>query len=61
MNKKKNKKDIIKALKELKKFRIKKNYNKVNLDEKNPGWEESEENYLKSQKDWLEKVSKKKK
>ncbi|MGE4518264.1 MAG: hypothetical protein AB7E04_01995 [Desulfobacteraceae bacterium] len=60
-DKEKNKKSLFRALKDLKKFRIKKNPDKVDLDEKNPGWQESEEEYLKTQKEWLEKVNKKKK
>jgi hypothetical protein len=57
----KNKKTLFEALKSLKNFRIKKNPQKISPEIDNPGWQESEEEYLKTQKEWLEKVNKKSK
>lgn len=56
-----NKQNLIKALKSLSSFRIKENENKIDLQMTNPGWQESEDEYKKSQKEWLDRVAKKKK
>ncbi|PID78002.1 MAG: hypothetical protein CSB21_02615 [Deltaproteobacteria bacterium] len=60
MKRKPEKTDLSFLLKGLSSFNIKKNPHKKDLLVENPGWKESEEEYLKAQKKWLEKVGKKK-
>jgi hypothetical protein len=51
---------FVSAFKIMKNFKIWQNPKSIDLNEKNPGWHESEEDYLKRQKEWLDKVNKKK-
>lgn len=57
---KKNKNLLINALKKLNNFKIKQNKDCVDINTKNPGWHESEEDYQKKQRDWLNKINKNK-
>ncbi|MGM0418014.1 MAG: hypothetical protein ACQEQS_04770 [Thermodesulfobacteriota bacterium] len=56
-----NEKNFFQALKELAaSFKIKKNKNKTDLNQENPGWAETEDEYQQAQKEWLNKVKKRK-
>jgi|AntRauTorckE6833_2_1112554.scaffolds.fasta_scaffold135442_1 hypothetical protein len=55
-----NEKKFFQAFKELCSFKIKRNKNKKDLSKENPGWTETEEEYQQAQKEWLNKVKKRK-
>ncbi|MCB9480588.1 MAG: hypothetical protein H6680_02010 [Desulfobacteraceae bacterium] len=61
MNDQKEKNNLLfRALKKMNNFKIKHNSDCVDLNKTNPGWQESEKDYIKKQREWLNKVNKKK-
>lgn len=60
MDNKAEKLNLADILKSLSHYKIKKNNNKVDLKDENPGWKESEDEYRKAQTAWMRNLKNKK-